>query len=94
MKDKKFINYERMQYIENKRDYQHGLCSCGKEEIKSKKYLTCGTDEENINKIKEVIDKMKAAGYKTDSFRVQISFSKEHDKNDDVVQVVKFTDWV
>lgn len=93
MENKTFINYERKQYIETKRHCKHGLCACGEEEIKSKKYLTYGTDEENFNKVKEVIDKMKAAGYKIDSFRIQIAFAKEHDEQNDVVQVVKFSDW-
>ena len=88
----KFIDYERKQYIENKRYSQHGVYSCGKEEIKSKKYLIHGTVEEDINKVKEVIDKMIAAGYKTDSFRLQIAFAKEHDEKNDVVQVVSFSD--
>ena len=93
MEKKKFIDYERKQYIESKRHCQHGICSCGEEEIKSKKYLTHGTVEENVNKVKEVIDKMIAAGYKMDSFRLQIAFAKEHDEKNDVVQVVRFSDW-
>lgn len=88
LEERKFISYNRSQYVEEKGIY-HGPYSSSKRAM-CKKYLSCESVDDLINYLKEVSDKMKATGYTGECIEVTMSFVKEQDEKNDIIQVIEF----